>query len=202
MKISKLREIKRVHRPTQYYDSEGNRFYDELEIEINFISTIKTKGVERFFAKIIDLTPFVFFFHFLVSFNWIQSVLISIPFLILMNSVLEFYYGKSFGKSILKLKVMDDEGNHPNLTKSFLRNLYSLANLLPSYSDTARDFPTPAPATFAVYGRFFFSMHLNLKWTKTFVVDFKEWQKIKELSLIQDQMLGQPSEDLIIGLNQ
>ena len=155
MKISKLREIKTVHRATQYFDSEGNRLCDEFEIEINFTSTIKTKGIEGFFAKIIDLTPFVIFFHFLFSLSWIQSVLISIPFTILINSVLEFYYGKSFGKFILKIKVMDDEGNHPNLTKSFLRNLYSLANLLPSYSDTARDFPTAAPATFAVYGRFF-----------------------------------------------
>ena len=192
MKISKLREIKTVHLPTQYFDSEGNRLYDEFEIEINFTSTIKTKGIERFFAKIIDLTPFVIFFHFLFSLSWIQSVLISIPFTILINSVLEFYYGKSFGKFILKIKVMDDEGNHPNLTKSFLRNLYSLANLFPSYSVTARDFPTPAPATFAVYGRSFFSMHLNLKWTKTYILDFKEIEKLKELSLNQDQIIGSP----------
>jgi hypothetical protein len=202
MKISRLREIKKVYRPTHNFDSEGNRLYNELEIEINFTSTIKSKGIERFFAKIIDLSLFVFFFHFLVSFSWIQSILISIPLIILLNSVLEFRYGKSLGKSILKMKVMDDEGNHPNLTISFLRNLYSLANLLPNYSDTAQDFPTPAPATFAVYGRFFFSMHLNLKWTKTYIVNLKEMEKIKELSLIQDQMLGQPSEDLIIGLNQ
>lgn len=192
MKISKLREIKKVQRPTPYFDSEGNRFYDELEIEINFISTIKTKGVERLLSKIIDLTPFVFFFHFLVSFSWIPSILISIPLIILLNSVLEFYYGKSFGKSIFKMKVMDDEGNYPNLTKSFLRNLYSLANLLPSYSDTVRDFPTPAPATYAIYGRFFFSMHLNLKWTKTYIVNLKEIEKIKELSFIQDQMIRKP----------
>ncbi len=177
MKISELKEIKTIRRPTQVFDESGNRIYERKDFEFKVSSSIKEKGVERFFAKLIDITPYFLILYFLLNIHWFKALLISVLLVIVTGAVFEALLGTTLGKYLFKLKVLDDDGKKPSFFKSLKRNALGLLNLFPGHSDFTDD-------SYGLYGtRVVFSMHLNNKWSQTYVVNNFELQKIKELLL-------------------
>lgn len=47
-----------------------------------------------------------------------------------LNPILEHHYGKTLGKTFLKIQVIDDEGKYPDLRLSYKRNLLSFVNVI------------------------------------------------------------------------
>lgn len=177
MKISEIKETKTIKRPTRELDDNGNRVYEEIEFEINISNTIQEKGQIRLFAKIADILPITIALNLLFDINWFISILYSIPFVILTGTLTESLFGTTLGKYLFKLRVLDDFGNYPKFWKSLIRNILAIINFTPRLSGVATDIPTNLPG---VYGRSFFSMHLNNKLCQTYVVNKSEFKKIKE----------------------
>ncbi len=175
LKISELKEIKTIRRPSKKFDEKGDRIYQMLEFETKFTKTIKEKGVLRFMAKLIDLIPFVLLFYFVFKIDLSLTLVYSILLVILLGAIFESIWGKTLGKHILGLTVMDDEGKNPDFLKSLKRNSLCVLNFFPAKSDFMDD-------TAGLYGtRVVFSMNLNNKYSQTYVVDKKENSKIKIL---------------------
>lgn len=126
MKISELKEFRKVNRPTKEFVN-GKRVYEEIEFEIKYDPNIKNSSY-RLFAKIVDISIGIGLLSFLISNNLIElkSTIYFLPlFLILQNSILESVFGSSIGKLIFWIEVVNDECRHVNLLKSFERNIYS-----------------------------------------------------------------------------
>lgn len=175
MKISELKEIKTIRRPTKEFDEKGNRIYQMLEFEMKFAKTIKEKGTLRFVAKLIDLIPFVLLFYFVLKIDVALSMVYSILLVILVGAISENLWGKTLGKHLTGLFVMDDEGQNPNFKKSMKRNMLCIINLYPAPSNFMDN-------TAGFYGtRVVFSMNLNNKYSQTYVVDKIEKSKIIEI---------------------
>jgi len=124
---SNVRRIKR--------DSSGQRYNEYLTFNIGYNPTIKNFSI-RLFAKFIDIVLFsivaivlyiVLHRRFEDFYEWFA---VSLLLLILINPILENKFGKSLGKKFLKIQVIDDFGNCPNLVLSYKRNFLSLISLL------------------------------------------------------------------------
>ncbi|MCJ8152696.1 RDD family protein [Chryseobacterium sp. SSA4.19] len=178
MKISEIKERKIIHRPTLNFDEYGKRIYHTYEYYLPYNPGFKGNETQRLLAKWIDMVVFIFIFHFMFNRMLILSILFSIPCVIISGAVTEFYFGTTLGKKIFKMKVIDDEGNYPKLSKSFLRNGLCLSNFKPVFSEYSRK-------TVAMGSRsgiqMNFSMHLNNTICRTYVVKESKLNEIKSL---------------------
>ncbi|MFC6267560.1 RDD family protein [Frigoriflavimonas asaccharolytica] len=175
MKISEIKEKRLIHRPTQNFDAGGNRIYQAIDYDFKFDTKSKDNHTARLLSKVIDLIPNIFILIFIFKLNPFLSFLYSIPMVIIIGAISETLTGQTLGKKIFKLKVVDDYGNRPNFSRSFKRNLLCLINLLPTsfyYTKNGRTGPGLA---------YNFEMHLNNKFSNTFVLNNKVYLEIKNL---------------------
>lgn len=178
MKISEIKEKRIIHRPTRNFDRLGNRIYNEFEYEFPYNPGHKNNETERLFAKIIDMLPFILLFYFGFHQMVFISILLSIPSVILIGTITESYWGTTLGKRFFKIKVLDDYGHYPGVFKSLIRNLLCLANSCPIFTD----YTPPPNSVVGVEGtQMNFSMHLNNKICKTYIVKDKKIPEIKKL---------------------
>lgn len=191
MKISEIKERKIIHRPTPDFDEYGKRIYHAYEYYLTYNPGFKGNETQRLFAKWIDMAVFTLIFHFIFNKILIVSILLSIPCVIILGSTTEFYWGTTLGKKIFRMKVIDDEGNYPKLLKSLQRNLLCLANFYPVFSEYTVKTVAMGRRTGT---RMNFSMHLNNKICKTYIV--KE-SKITEIKSLLDVELPKNKERLI-----
>lgn len=92
---------------------------------------------KRFLAKIIDVgvfTPIYLLISYLVKINngnltLFIPLLFSISF-ILYNVLFTYYYGKTPGKIIMKLKVVKSDGNRVSIKNSIYREIFSILGVL------------------------------------------------------------------------
>jgi hypothetical protein len=191
LKISEIKERKIIHRPTPDFDEYGKRIYHAYEYYLTYNPGFKGNETQRLFAKWIDMAVFTLIFHFIFNKILIVSILLSIPCVIILGSTTEFYWGTTLGKKIFRMKVIDDEGNYPKLLKSLQRNLLCLANFYPVFSEYTVKTVAMGRRTGT---RMNFSMHLNNKICKTYIV--KE-SKITEIKSLLDVELPKNKERLI-----
>ncbi|WP_226065524.1 RDD family protein [Kaistella polysaccharea] len=131
-KISELTTEKKVRRIKK--DSYGNRYQEVVDFDIKYNPTIRNFSI-RLFAKIIDLIIYVILgiiIYKLIGrkFNDMYELFaVSFALLIILNPILETFFGKSFGKFLLKIQIVNDYGNKPNLLLSFKRNALSFVNV-------------------------------------------------------------------------
>ncbi|NML69946.1 RDD family protein [Chryseobacterium sp. RP-3-3] len=128
MKVSELKDRRIIRRPTRQFDEFGYRIYNSFEYDFPYDATYKGNERERFFAKLIDILPFFLIFFFLFEKIAIISFLYSIPCVIITGTICEWYWGTTLGKSVFKIKVIDDFANSPGLLLSLKRNFLCLAN--------------------------------------------------------------------------
>lgn len=178
MKISEIKERKIIHRPTLSFDGYGKRIYHAYEYYLSYNPGFKGNETQRLFAKWIDMAIFTLIFFFICNKIFIVSILLSIPCVIIAGTVTEFYFGTTLGKKIFRMKVIDDDGNYPGFSKSLARNLLCLANFYPVFSE----YTTKTVAMGWRRGtQMNFSMHLNNKICKTYIVKESKIPEIKEL---------------------
>ncbi|ASW73258.1 hypothetical protein IQ37_04080 [Chryseobacterium piperi] len=178
MKISEIKERKIINRPTPYFDELGYRIYHAYEYYLPYNPTYKGNETERLFAKWIDMLPFCLLFYFLFHKMVFISIVLSIPCVLILGTITEFYRGTTLGKKIFKIKVLDDYGNYPRFLKSLQRNVLCLANFSPVFSE----YTTRTIAMGRRTGtRMNFSMHMNNTICKTYIVKENKIPEIKEL---------------------
>ena len=175
MKISELKEIKIIQRPTQNFDENGNRIYEEERFEQPFISTIKEKYWLRYFAKFIDLLPILIAFHFIFKQHFFLSFCYSVVIVIILGAVSESLFGTTLGKKVFNLKVIDNYGNNPKFHQSLIRSLLSVFTL---DADISILFDK-ITQKFGVMN--FFTSHENDGKTMIYVLNKSEYRKMKEL---------------------
>lgn len=178
-KISELKERKIIRRATRNFDLEGRRIYDEFEYDLPYKVDFFGNEKLRIIAKTIDVIPLflVFFFYFQQS--AILSLIFSIPSVILLGAVLETLFGTTLGKRILKLKVIDDNGNYPIILKSLWRNFLCLVVFYPVFDDYIP--MTPNEILGIEHKETNFTMHMNNKLCKTYIVKENQIPEIRKL---------------------
>ncbi|WP_165439458.1 RDD family protein [Chryseobacterium phocaeense] len=178
MRISELKERRIIRRPTRQFDEYGYRIYNSYEYDFPYDTTYKGSERERLFAKLIDIIPFFLIFFFLFKEIVILCFLYSIPCVIISGTVSELYRGTTLGKTVFKIRVIDDFGNYPGLLLSLKRNFLCLANFHPIFSD----YIPPVNHTWEKEStQMNFSMNLNNKICKTYIVKENKIQEIRNL---------------------
>ncbi|MEY8760666.1 RDD family protein [Chryseobacterium tongliaoense] len=177
MKISEVKERKIIHRPTQQFDEWGYRIYHAYEYYLPYNPGYKGNETERLFAKVIDMLPFFLIFFMLFKIHALISVLLCIPVVIISGTLTEMYRGTTLGKKIFRIKVLNDYGNYPGFLKSLQRNVLCLANFYPVFTD----YIPPNSAIRSAGTQMNFSMHMNNKICKTYIVKESKIPEIKEL---------------------
>ncbi|HCN49724.1 MAG TPA: hypothetical protein DIT10_11640 [Chryseobacterium sp.] len=178
MKISELKEKRIIRRATREFDREGNRIYNQVEYEFPCNPWYKNYQWERLLAKMIDFLPFLVIFLYVFSYTAFMGFLYSIPLVIISGTLWETYQGASLGKKLFKIRVIDDFGNTPDFLKSLQRNVLSLFNFWP----VLIEYYPPINETWADESiEKNFSMNLNNKICKTYIVKEKKMPEIKEL---------------------
>ncbi|MDQ8141667.1 RDD family protein [Chryseobacterium sp. CFS15] len=175
-RISELKERKITRRATRNFDSEGKRIYDEFEYDLPYNPTHKGNERERLYAKIIDLILFFLIFHYGFNKIIIVSLFFSIASVLIYGAVSESIFGTTLGKKLFKLKVIDDFGNYPKILKSMFRNVLSFANFFPVFEDIVSG---PNSNYEASKTTMHFSMHMNNKLCKTYIVKESQIPEIK-----------------------
>lgn len=178
MKISEIKERKVINRPTPYFDELGYRIYHAYEYHLPYNPSYKGNETERLFAKWIDMLPFCLIFYFIFHKVVFISILFSVPCVLILGTITEFYWGTTLGKKIFKIKVLDDYGNYPNFLKSLKRNLLCLANFSPVFSEYTSRTVAMGRRTGT---RMNFSMHMNNSICTTYIVKESKIPEIKEL---------------------
>jgi len=175
VKISELKEVKIIQRPTQNFDENGNRIYEEERFEQPFISTIQEKYWLRYFAKLIDLLPILITFHFIFKQHFFLSFCYSVVIVIILGAVSESLLGTTLGKWIFNLKVIDNYGNNPKVHQSLIRGLLTFLTIDANVSNLCykliRKFGTMT----------FWTSHKNNEKTMIYVLNKSEYRKMKEL---------------------
>lgn len=177
-RISELKERKIIRRATRNFDSDGNRIYNEFEYDFPYNPTHKGNERERLYAKVIDLIPFFLIFHYGFNKIIIVSIFFSIACVLIYGTISESIFGTTLGKKLFKLKVIDDFGNYSKILKSMLRNILSFANFFPVFEDVVSG---PNSSYEASKTTMHFSMHMNNKLCKTYIVKEHQLLEIKEL---------------------
>lgn len=175
-RISELKERKITRRATRNFDSEGRRIYDEFEYDLPYNPTHKGNERERLYAKIIDLILFFLIFNYGFNKIIIVSLFFSIASVLIYGAVSESIFGTTLGKKLFKLKVIDDFGNYPKILKSMFRNVLSFANFFPVFEDIVSG---PNSNYEASKTTMHFSMHMNNKLCKTYIVKESQIPEIK-----------------------
>jgi hypothetical protein len=178
MKISELKDRRIIRRATRQFDEFGYRIYNSFECDFPYDVTYKGGERERLFAKLIDMLPFFLVFLFVFEKMAFMSFLYSIPCVIISGTLCEWYWGTTLGKSVFKIKVINDFGNYPSLLLSLKRNFLCLTNLCPIFTD----YIPPLNHTWEEeYTQMNFSMNLNNKICKTYIVKKNKIQEIRNL---------------------
>jgi hypothetical protein len=178
IKISELKDKRIIRRATRQFDQMGYRIYKSFEYDFPYDPTYKGNESERLFAKLIDILPFFLTFLFLFKKTPVISFLYSIPCVIIWGALCEVFWGTTFGKSIFKIKVLDDFGNYPGLILSLKRNFLCLTNLWPVFTD----YIPPTTHTWEKETTLMnFSMHMNNTICKTYIVKKSKIEEIKKL---------------------
>ena len=131
-RISEILIKKKVKRPKR--DSNGNRYHENLVFNLPYNPTINEIHF-RIFAKVIDFIIYIILSNLIYitinrySFDDYEIYSASLILLLLINPILESKYGKSLGKVIFKIQVIDDYCKYPKLKKSYKRNFFSLINV-------------------------------------------------------------------------
>ncbi len=151
-------------------DEDGSVSCQELDFIVRYNPNIQDGQMIRFFAKLIDLSFFIslnyLFFEISTFISFIRFLLVSISLCAIYRSVIEHYLGTTIGKSIFKLRIVDDQGRWPNFFRSLCRNVLAIFNLIPGdvliYSSGSNPYvgTTRLPV----------SMNLNNSICKTYVV--------------------------------
>ena len=178
-KISELTVKKIIHRPTQSFDSEGNRIYNAFEYDLPYKAEFLGNEKQRILAKIIDALPFFLVFYYLFHQPGILSIIFSIPSVMLFGAVLETLFGTTLGKKILKLKVIDDNGNYPKILKSLWRNFLSLIVFYPVFDDFIPMAPNEILGI--EHKETNFTIHMNNKLCKTYIIKESQLLEIKKM---------------------
>lgn len=102
----------------------------------------------------------------------------SIPCVIISGSITESVWGTTLGKRVFRIKVLNDYGNYPGFLKSLARNILCLANFFPVFTD----YVPPPGSVLGIEGtQMNFSMHLNNKICKTYIIKDKTIPEIKKM---------------------
>lgn len=131
-KISDLKQIITINRPTR--DQFGNRYTEELDFEIPYNPTIKEPLI-RLGAKFIDIiicAIWALIICLFIGYNadWFDLFLMGMLIVVLLNPLLETNFGKSVGKWVWKIQVINDYGKQPDYLTSYKRNFLSLPGFL------------------------------------------------------------------------
>ncbi|WP_426473957.1 RDD family protein [Chryseobacterium balustinum] len=177
-RISELKERKIIRRATRNFDSDGNRIYNEFEYDFPYNPTHKGNERERLYAKVIDLIPFFLIFHYGFNKIIIVSLFFSIASILIYGTISESIFGTTLGKKLFKLKVIDDFGNYPKILKSLFRNILSFTNFFPVFEDIVSG---PNSSYEASKTTMHFSMHMNNKLCKTYIVKECQLSEIRKL---------------------
>ena len=172
MRISNLKVHKIIHRPSKFIDENGNKIFEKYEYDFKYNPYFKNSETQRLFAKIIDLIPFIALLN--IKFNPLQSLIYSIPLVIIYGTISESIFGETFGKRIFKLVVIDDFANKPKFLKSLKRNVLCLINFFPTFTDKQ----DRAGVWFTAMN---FNMYLNNKFSKTYIVKKKMVEELKNM---------------------
>ncbi|UFH32835.1 RDD family protein [Chryseobacterium sp. C-71] len=178
MRISELTERKTTRRATRNFDSEGRRIYNEFEYDLPYKIDFYGSDQKRQVAKFIDMILFFLVLYFIFHLPIIYSFIGSIPLVIIFGSITETLWGTTLGKKIFKIKVIDDYGNYPEISKSLKRNFLCLANFYPKFSEH-----TTRNVAFGTQTRFRtdLSMHMNNKLCHTYTIKESQLLEIKKL---------------------
>lgn len=175
MRISELKEIKTVRRPTKSFDKSGNRIYEEMEFEIYYDDTIIDKRIHRIFAKDFD---FVLIYAILWLIKGNEGVyfmpylfLYSFPFMILSGTALEHFFGTTLGKFIFDLRVINDFGEKLSMWDSLKRNILTPFTFKISDPDTE----------IIILKEVGFYLYFKNPSVKSYMVNKKELIKIRQL---------------------
>lgn len=175
MRISELKEIKIVRRPTRNVDEFGNRIYEEKEFEIYYDNTIIDKRFHRILAKHIDFfLIYTALWYFKIgegSFISPEVFLYSFPFMILLGTVFEHFFGTTPGKLNFDLWVIDDFGKKLGMWDSLKRNILTPVTFKLGDPDTEIFFMKEA----------FFYFHFKNPSVKTYMVNSNELREIRIL---------------------
>jgi len=172
-KISEIKIIKTVHRPV--FDEYGNRYTEERQFIMKY-NPCEESNVDRALAKLIDLALFYIPISILIHEGPLR-LLFSTILVINYGATFEYLYGMTLGKAIFNLRVVDDNGVKPSFKISLKRNLLAPLNLLPDF----RTFRFPDVDRETKY-----SMNLNNKICKTYVVKKGRLKEIEELQLKEE----------------
>lgn len=178
-RISELKERKIIRRATRNFDSDGNRIYNEFEYDFPYKVEFLGNEKLRILAKIIDAIPLFLVFFFYFQQPAILSLIFLIPSVILLGAVLETFFGTTLGKKILKLKVIDDNGNYPKILKSLWRNFLCLVVFYPVFDDYIPMAPNEILGI--EHKETNFTMHMNNKLCKTYIVKERQLLEIRKL---------------------
>ncbi|WP_144281916.1 RDD family protein [Chryseobacterium echinoideorum] len=178
MRISEIKERKIIHRPTLSFNEYGKRIYHSYEYYLPYNPGFKGNETQRLFAKWIDIALFAVIFYYVFNIQILAGILLSIICVIISGAMSEFYFGTTLGKKIFRLKVIDDEGNNPELRTSFKRNILCLANLYPTFSEvTSKSIAMGRRTTVQMH----FSMHLNNTMCTTYIIKESKMEEIRTL---------------------
>lgn len=135
-KISEIKVAKEVSRIK--FDEHRNRYRENLIFDVRYNPTDIDVEQKRTYAKIVDvilgLILSIALFK-IIHFNadFLDYISLTILIVFILNSILESLYGKSMGKFVLKIKVIDDESNNPSILKSFRRNFLTLVHVISGF---------------------------------------------------------------------
>lgn len=175
-KISEIRVVQTVRRLVR--DEHGNRNYEILDFRLKYNPNVGSKI--RGWAKLIDLIVFFIPLHF-INTNYRPGM--AVVLVILSGTITEHYYGKTVGKWLCKLRVVDDCGRNPSVLLSLKRNVLALANLLP---DMTIPFRHPDMSNERWYT---FDMKRNNTICKTYVIADKSMNEVVKLQNAEEEAL-------------
>jgi len=126
VKISELTTSKTVTRRAK----EGG--YETLDFTMKFNPNIERFNL-RLFAKVLDII--IYYILIYLSMKYIQKfdiniLFVSFLFSILINPIIETLTGRTFGKLITGLQVVDEQAEYPYILKSYARNILPYYNLI------------------------------------------------------------------------
>jgi len=174
LKISELKEIKTIRRPTKEFDGKGNRVFEEVQVEVNVAVTFEEKNWPRYFAKLIDLIPLIIVLYLLFEIHFFLIFCSAIILNIILGAISESLSGRTLGKRIFNLRVVNDFGKSPAFHQSLIRNFLFILTFDGSTSILFRKLLDK-------YGIFSFVASPNNSKARIFVVDKEEYEKIKKL---------------------
>ncbi|SHL76336.1 RDD family protein [Chryseobacterium contaminans] len=187
MRISELKVHRIIHRPSRMADKYGHRIFEEYEYDFKYNPYFKNSETQRLFAKTIDILPWILILIFLFNLTVLQSLLISIAIVIVYGAICETIFGKTLGKKIFRLIVVDDFAHKPSLSRSLKRNILCLINLFPTFTDHQ-------DRTGVWKTVMNFNMYLNNKFAKTYIVKEKMLKEIKQMLEEQTANTQNPSD--------